>query len=95
MAAPASPAAKVTAPVTTALAASTRPRRGAAASVKRIRRRRYSAVMNIAPTTARTMSPANVPTQSLRDRDADAPAPGHDRGDVTAAGDRERCQRPG
>ena len=61
MAAPASPAAKVTAPSTTALAASTRPRRGLAASVTRIRPRRYSAVMNIAPTTTTAISPANVP----------------------------------
>ena len=42
-----SPATKVTAPITMAFAASTRPRRGLAASVTRIRPRRYSAVMNI------------------------------------------------
>ena len=56
-----SPAANVTAPITTALAASTRPRRGVAASVTRIRPRRYSAVMNITPTTTITISPANAP----------------------------------
>ena len=56
-----SPATKVTEPITTALAARTRPRRGAAASVVRIRPRRYSAVMNIAPTTITTISPANAP----------------------------------
>ena len=55
-----------------ALAASTRPRRGAAVSVTRIRRRRYSAVMNIAPTTTRTISPANVPTRVCA---IDTPAP--------------------
>ncbi len=54
----------VTAATTTALAASTRPRRRAAVRVTRIRRRRYSAVMTIAPATARTMSPANVPTRA-------------------------------
>ncbi len=57
----ASPTAKVTAAMTTALAASTRPRPGVAASVTRIRPRRYSAVMNIAPTTATAISPANTP----------------------------------
>src|ERR1700729_500213 len=57
----ASPTAKVTAAITTALAASTRPRPGVAASVTRIRPRRYSAVMNIAPTTATAISPANTP----------------------------------
>ena len=58
---PASPAAKVTAAITIALAARTWPRRGAAASVVRIRPRRYSAVMNIVPTTSATISPANTP----------------------------------
>ena len=58
-----SPATKVTEPITTALAARTRPRPGAAASVVRIRPRRYSAVMNIAPTTITTISPANAPTK--------------------------------
>ena len=58
---PASPAAKATAAVTIALAARTWPRRGAAASVVRIRPRRYSAVMNIVPTTSSTISPANAP----------------------------------
>src|SRR5580692_8341197 len=58
-----SPATKVTEPITTALAARTRPRAGAAASVTAIRPRRYSAVMNIAPTTIATISPANAPTK--------------------------------
>ena len=58
---PASPAVKVTAPRTMALAASTRPRRGLAASVRRIRPRRYSAVMNSAPTTITAISPMNKP----------------------------------
>ena len=43
-----SPATNATAPITTALAASTRPRRGLGANVVRIRPRRYSAVMNSA-----------------------------------------------
>ncbi len=60
-AAAASPATKVTAPITMALAASTRPRRGLAVSVTRISRRRYSAVMNIVAITITTISPANVP----------------------------------
>ena len=59
--APTSPAANATAPTTSALAASTRPRRGLAASVVRIRPRRYSAVMNIVATTATAISPTNVP----------------------------------
>src|ERR1039458_9828882 len=60
-AAAASPATKLTAPITMAFAASIRPRRGLAASVTRIRPRRYSAVMNIVATTITTISPANVP----------------------------------
>src|SRR5580704_4976494 len=56
-----SPSTNVTAPSTTALAASTRPRRGVAARVTRIRPRRYSAVMNMTPTTTITISPANTP----------------------------------
>ena len=63
MAAAARPATKATAPITIALAASTRPRRGLAASVMRIRPRRYSAVMNIAATTAIAISPANMPSR--------------------------------
>ena len=50
-----------TAPTTTAFAARARPRRGLAASVTRIRFRRYSAVMNMVATTASAISPANVP----------------------------------
>ncbi len=49
----ASPAMKVTVPITTAFAINTRPRRGLASRVVRIRPRRYSAVMNI---TARTIT---------------------------------------
>ena len=86
MAALSSPATKVTTPVTTALAASARPRRGVAVSVMWIRRRRYSAVMNIAPTTTMTISPGERAHESLRDRDAAAPSPRHDRSDVAAAG---------
>ena len=56
-----SPAMKVTAPITAALAASTRPRAGLAVSVTRIRPRRYSAVMNIVATTITAISPANAP----------------------------------
>ena len=61
----ASPATKVTAPATMALAASTRPRRGLAASVMRIMPRRYSAVMNITATTTTAISPANAPTRPV------------------------------
>ena len=81
-----SPAAKVTAAITTALAASTRPRRGVAASVTRIRPRRYSAVMNIAPTTATAISPANTPIEGLRDGEAEPGRPGHRRRDVAGPG---------
>jgi hypothetical protein len=42
-------------------AASTRPRRGLADRVVRIRPRRYSAVANMTPSTITTISPANVP----------------------------------
>src|SRR5215471_8633698 len=62
-AAPAAPATNVAEPITTALAARTRPRPGAAASVVRIRPLRYSAVMNIAPTAITTISPANAPAK--------------------------------
>ena len=66
--APTSPATKPAAPITTALAASSRPRRGAAVSETRISPRRYSAVMNIAATTISGISPKNVPA-SARWRD--------------------------
>jgi len=56
-----SPAMKLAEPITTALAASTRPRRGLAARVTRIRPRRYSVVMNSVATTISAISPANVP----------------------------------
>ena len=59
-----SPATKATEPITMAFAARTRPRRGLAASVVRISPRRYSAVMNIAPTTTTAISPKNVPTRA-------------------------------
>ena len=62
-AAAASPGTKVARPITTALAASTRPRRGLAASVVRIRPRRYSAVMNMVATTIIVISPANAPNR--------------------------------
>ena len=60
-AAPASPAANVTEPITMALAASTRPRRGLAASVVRIMPRRYSPVMNTAPRAMMAIAPNSVP----------------------------------
>src|SRR5713101_2565394 len=47
-----------------ALAARARPRRGLAASVTRIRPRRYSAVMNCAPTTSTATSARNRPASS-------------------------------
>ena len=65
--APASPATKVTEPITTAFAARTRPRRGLAVKVTRIRPRRYSAVMNIVATTITAISPANAPGSVLFD----------------------------
>ena len=58
------PATKPTAPITTALAASSRPRRGAAVSETRISPRRYSPVMNIADTTISGISPKNVPSSA-------------------------------
>ena len=65
-----------TAATTTAFAASTRPRRGLAANVTRIRPRRYSAVMNSAATTPSAISPANVPTRySLTVSAESAPPP--------------------
>ena len=63
MAAAASPPAKLTAAITMAFAASTRPRRGLAANVMGIRPRRYSAVTNIVATTTTAISPANAPTR--------------------------------
>ena len=54
---------KATAPITTALAASTAPRRGVAASVVRMRPRRYSVLKNIAATTTIAISPRNAPTR--------------------------------
>ena len=61
MAAPTSPATNVADPITMAFAASTRPRRGLAANVVRIRPRRYSAVMNRAPRAMTAISPMAVP----------------------------------
>ena len=82
-----SAAAKATEPITMALAASTRPRRGLAVSVVRIRPRRYSAVMNIVATTITTISPANVPTRKTVTVRSSPPAcPGHGRGDVAGPG---------
>ena len=52
--------------MTMAFAASTRPRRGLAARVVRIRPRRYSAVMNIVAITITAIRPANVPTRNSR-----------------------------
>ena len=62
-AAAARPTANATAPITIAFAASTRTRFGLAASVLRIRPRRYSAVMNIAAITAIAMSPMKMPSR--------------------------------
>ena len=64
----------MTEPITMAFAASTRPRRGLAAKVVRIRPRRYSAVMNIVPTTTTAISPANAPTR-VESRGWPGPAP--------------------
>ena len=49
--------------MTTALAASTRPRAGLAANVTRIRPLRYSAAMNSAATTMTAISAANTPVR--------------------------------
>src|SRR6266702_24702 len=62
-AAAARPATKVTKPITIAFAARTRPRRGLAARVMRIRPRRYSAVMNIVATTISAISPPKAPVR--------------------------------
>src|SRR5215469_9329961 len=63
MGAATSPVTNVTAASTTALAASTRPRRGVAANVVRISPRRYSAVMNMTPITTTAISAANAPAR--------------------------------
>ena len=60
-----SPTTKVTEPMTTALAARTRPRRGLAVSVTRIRPRRYSEVMKSVARTITAISPANAPLRVL------------------------------
>ena len=57
------PMTNATAPITTALAASTAPRRGVAASVVRMRPRRYSVLKNIAATTTIAISPRNAPAR--------------------------------
>ena len=57
------PTVKATRPMTIALAARTRPRRGIAANVSRIRPRRYSAVKNMAATTPTAISAANMPAR--------------------------------
>jgi hypothetical protein len=76
-AAPTSPVTKAAEPITIALAASTRPRRGLEARVTRIRPRRYSAVMNIVATTITAISPANVPTRkTVRVRSSPPACPG-------------------
>src|SRR5262245_30745958 len=56
-----SPATNVTEPITTAFAASTRPRRGLAANVVRISPRRDSAVMNSAPRVITASRPTSEP----------------------------------
>src|ERR1700756_1587874 len=67
IAVPIRPTANVTPPSTTALAASTRPRRGDAVSVVLIRPRRYSAVTNPEPTTTIAISAKKVPVSMARD----------------------------
>ena len=74
-AAAATPTTNDTAATTTAFAASTRPRRGLAANVTRIRFRRYSAVMNSAATTPSAISPANVPTRNSLTVSAESASP--------------------
>ena len=64
-AAPTSPATNVTDPITMALAASTRPRRGLAANVVRIRPRRYSVVMNSAPSAMTASRPTAEPLSTV------------------------------
>src|SRR6202050_1530682 len=75
------PTTKPTAAITTALAASSRPRRGAAVSETRISPRRYSPVMNIAATTTSGISPKNVPS-SARWMEMTPGAPGRAGGGV-------------
>ena len=62
--------------MTAALAASTAPRRGVAASVVRIRPRRYSVLKNIAATTTITISPRNTPTRLCSIVTVGSPPPG-------------------
>ncbi len=59
----ADPSTNVTRPITTALAASSRPRRGLAASVVRMRPRRYSTVMNIVAMTTMMSSAMKTPSR--------------------------------
>ena len=59
-----SPVTKATEPITMAFAASTRPRRGLAARVTRIRPRRCSAVMNIVATTVTSPEPGTTSPDS-------------------------------
>ena len=89
MAVAASPATNATAPTTTALAASTRPRRGLADRVARIRPRRYSAVMNTRQHDQHDQ-PGERPTRGCRNR---ALRRRHRR-DVAGAGHGERAARP-
>src|ERR1019366_8293325 len=58
-----------------AFAASTRPRRGLAVRVTRIRPRRNSAVMNMVATTSTAISPANVPASVSATEPAVRPSP--------------------
>ena len=88
-AAPVSPAAKVTVPITITLAARTWPRAGLAASVVRSRPRRYSAALNMAAITVIAISPANAPVRVRAGSAAVLPA--HGRGDVTGPADREHA----
>ena len=90
------PSTNATAAATMALAASTWPRRGVAASVVRIRPRRYSAVKNIAATTTIAISPMNAPARlcSMVAVGQRAGGPGHDRRDVPGAGHCEGARPP-
>jgi hypothetical protein len=69
MATAADPSTNVTAPITAALAASSLPRRGDAASVARMRPRRYSTVMNIAAMTTMMSSGTEIESDSGSARD--------------------------
>ena len=88
-----SPVTKATAPITTALAASTAPRRGVAASVVRIRPRRYSELKNIAATTMIAISPRNAPARlcSIVTVGSAAVWSRRHRRDVAGASQRERA----